>query len=120
MLEIEQSFASNICRCTGYRPILDAYKKFATDAPKSLSIADIEDLKICERSNIACKGSCRDEDWCIVSKDAGKETIKHIYLSDNRDWYLARTISDIFNILKTKGDNSYMLVAGNTAKGMSK
>eukprot|EP01065_Artemidia_motanka_P047796 TRINITY_DN756_c0_g2_i1.p2 TRINITY_DN756_c0_g2~~TRINITY_DN756_c0_g2_i1.p2 ORF type:complete len:1406 (+),score=532.77 TRINITY_DN756_c0_g2_i1:68-4285(+) len=32
-LELEGLLDSNICRCTGYRPILDAYKGFATKPP---------------------------------------------------------------------------------------
>lgn len=42
--EIEKSFDGNICRCTGYRPILDACKSFAKDAPSNLTskLSDIE------------------------------------------------------------------------------
>jgi xanthine dehydrogenase/oxidase len=31
---IEEAFDGNLCRCTGYRPILDAAQTFSTDKPK--------------------------------------------------------------------------------------
>ena len=43
--EIEQSFDGHICRCTGYRPILDGFKTFASDYvpppdPQEIEVAE--------------------------------------------------------------------------------
>ena len=45
MKEIEHVLDGNLCRCTGYRPIHDAFKSFASDASESLlkTVTDIED-----------------------------------------------------------------------------
>ncbi|CAK1542876.1 unnamed protein product [Leptosia nina] len=117
MLEIETSLGSNVCRCTGYRPILEAFKKFATDAPDP-RILDIEDLSICKKGGERCSSDCDDYDWCIVSRDDVQSGVMHIKLSDDRDWYRVNDIKDIFNVLALHKNKSYMLVAGNTAKGV--
>nr|XP_034832955.1 xanthine dehydrogenase-like [Maniola hyperantus] len=119
MLEIEKSLGSNICRCTGYRPILEAFKKFASDAPIP-TLLDIEDLKLCDKTGQACsKEKCEQSDWCMVSRNELINEVLHIKLKDNRDWYRANTLLDVFDIWRKNGIESYMLVAGNTAKGVN-
>ncbi|MFL4470691.1 molybdopterin cofactor-binding domain-containing protein [Tateyamaria armeniaca] len=43
--EIEQNFDGHICRCTGYRPILDGFKTFADDYVPPANPQDIEVAK---------------------------------------------------------------------------
>ncbi|VVC98271.1 unnamed protein product, partial [Leptidea sinapis] len=118
MLEIEKSLGSNVCRCTGYRPILDAFKKFASDSPDPYHLPDIEDLKICKKSGDECSQTCSESDWCFIGHDdVERSPLIHIKLSDNKDWFRVEEIGDIYNIFKKYGADEYMLVAGNTAKG---
>lgn len=44
MAEVENSFGSNLCRCTGYRAIIDTFRSFAHDANYTLKdrLKDIE------------------------------------------------------------------------------
>eukprot|EP00736_Rhodelphis_marinus_P010349 Rmarinus@m.10032 len=52
-LEIEHAFDGNLCRCTGYRPILDAFKTFAEkDIPSKSSSGNC-----CGK----CPKSCKEE-----------------------------------------------------------
>ncbi|XP_059045056.1 uncharacterized protein LOC131840881 [Achroia grisella] len=115
--EIENSFGSNTCRCTGYRPILEAFKSFAKDAPKP-KLDDIEDLKLCKNKD-KCDHSC-DKSWCYVNaNDTDNNTIKRINLKDDRIWYRISQVQDIFDILDNEGQESYMLVNGNTGRGVT-
>ena len=117
MNDVENSFGGNICRCTGYRPILDAFKALATDAKENVQniCGDIEDwdlIKICSKTGSPCLGNCKAE----TSKQKGN--IKSFVFSDDRMWFRVLTTGEIFKIYEQIGDKPYMLVAGNTAHGV--
>ncbi|XP_028176684.1 xanthine dehydrogenase 1-like [Ostrinia furnacalis] len=124
MEEIENSFAGNICRCTGYRPIADAFKSFAKDADQKLldKIVDLEDLAILKPCGVNCKESCKhkckdvngisNEEWCILSK-GDAETI--VVDCGTHKWYKVYKLEEIFKIMEN-GD--YKLIAGNTGQGV--
>lgn len=105
--EVEDSFGGNICRCTGYRPILDAFKSFATNSKQNLETLcdDIEDLSLkkCPKSGKICAGRCSSF---------------HVQAAENALWYKAYTLAQVLQILDSIGSQKYRLVAGNTAHGI--
>ncbi|CRL08602.1 CLUMA_CG021290, isoform A [Clunio marinus] len=117
MEEVENSFGGNICRCTGYRPILDAFKSLASDADETLlnlcnDIEDLDGTKTCPKTGTPCIGSCS-----AIGKVDPKHSLK-LAFEDDREWHKANSIKDIFDVLGKIGDKPYMLVAGNTAHGV--
>lgn len=126
MKEVENSFAGNICRCTGYRPICDAFKSFAKDADPKLKakIQDIEELSaqsFCRKTGEACTKTCDDyseDGFCLIDAEVFKEpSVLELIKEDDTKWYKVYKIQDILNIFDKEGMDSYMLVVGNTAQG---
>ncbi|XP_011882440.1 PREDICTED: xanthine dehydrogenase-like [Vollenhovia emeryi] len=116
MQQIENSFGGNICRCTGYRPILDAFKGFASDASPSMvkNILDIEELyriKALPKYGIPCTGSCCDKELYDGN------IMLDIKLAD-AEFYKVYTIDDVFAIFQQKPEATYILNGGNTAHGV--
>ncbi|XP_055607619.1 xanthine dehydrogenase-like [Uranotaenia lowii] len=115
MRDVENNFDGNICRCTGYRPILDAFKTFATDAKEvdKLLCNDIEDL-YSDRLPKARNGVCSNRSKSIQVEANELVTISR----EGKDWYKVYSIDQIFKCFSLIGSRPYMLVAGNTAHGV--
>ncbi|XP_046441655.1 indole-3-acetaldehyde oxidase-like isoform X1 [Daphnia pulex] len=116
MKEIESSLGGNICRCTGYRPIMDAFKTFAKDAPPELKsrCVDLEDLgnAICPKTGSACQGLCE-------SNRLAKVVDGEIFKMGN--WYRPESLEQLMELLSSFGGKvKYRLVAGNTGTGVYK
>ncbi|XP_053666571.1 uncharacterized protein LOC128715686 [Anopheles marshallii] len=111
MEEVENQLGGNICRCTGYRPILDAFKSLASVSQQELP--DIEELQICPKTNTVCSAQCPEaaslvEPGCPVQLKA----------RDDKEWHKVFTLAEIFSIFSNIGAKPYMLVGGNTAHGV--
>lgn len=115
MEEVENSFGGNICRCTGYRSILAAFKSVCKDASQDLlnKCGDIEDLPTCPKK--------------IRNGNCSLNTNKPFYYKlDGPSWIKVTTVNELLQVIKAfhpvkNGNvNSYMIVAGNTARGVYK
>lgn len=105
-IDVENSFGGNICRCTGYRPILDAFKTLSGAG------VDIEDL-----STMSCKTKCKDK-TCGGICVSGMRALDIVF-ADNRQWITVQNLANLLDVLKTKvAHQPYMLVSGDTAHGV--
>lgn len=121
--EIENSFAGNICRCTGYRPIADAFKSFATDADQRLldKIFDLEDLSILKQCGVKCVKQCPHKNAKNVEDEndftfVNENKMIEVEYGTQRTWYRAYSLDDVF---KAMANGDYKLIAGNTGQGKS-
>jgi xanthine dehydrogenase/oxidase len=129
--DIEDLFDGNICRCTGYRPILDAMKSFAEDADPDIKsrLAKLPDTaqRTCPISQRKCvgHGHCETKessgDGCSIKAKIGSHKNGKIGSQNTPEgnWLFPHSMDELMSILKTlPDDNKYRLVAGNTGTGI--
>nr|XP_023019888.1 xanthine dehydrogenase-like [Leptinotarsa decemlineata] len=106
--KVENSFGGNICRCTGYRSILAAFRSTLENPIGEVSYPDIEDIYKCDRAQ------------CFPSCVASNSPV--YYEPEGICWIRVFKYGDLLQILKyfQNENRTYMLVAGNTAKGVFK
>jgi xanthine dehydrogenase/oxidase len=96
--EVENILDGNICRCTGYRPIFDAFKTFASGSGQG-GLVDIEDAGKCKQA-------------CSKMRAVGK------LANTEGDWYLPSSLADLLLVLgQLPVGSTYRLVNGNTGRG---
>ncbi|EOA26467.1 hypothetical protein CARUB_v10022516mg [Capsella rubella] len=122
--EAEKSVAGNLCRCTGYRPIVDACKSFASDV-------DIEDLGF---NSFWKKGDSKEvmlkslppynpKEHLVTFPEFLKKIKKlHNGLDHSRyRWITPFSVAELHNILEDADSiGSLKLVVGNTGTGYYK
>jgi abscisic-aldehyde oxidase len=125
--EAEKAFSGNLCRCTGYRPIVDACKSFASDV-------DLEDLGL----NIFWKrgdknpdvsdlpsytlggGVCTFPDFLKSEIKSSLDYLSDVCIAASREgWYHPRSIKEYYVLLNScLSSHSVKVVVGNTSTGI--
>ena len=113
--EIEAIFDGNLCRCTGYRPILTGMKTFASD----WGDADEQD-----------RMKCIGDDGCdsqlpaavtIPFPDAAKAAPQAVSLSaGNQVWLTPRTLAELVDAIERHRGKRLRMVFGATSYGVYK
>ncbi|KAL3677005.1 hypothetical protein R1sor_026953 [Riccia sorocarpa] len=128
-VETENFISGNLCRCTGYRPILDACKSFAADV-------DIEDLGVntfwkssdeahSEKSALRPYQPETDPQFPTFLKDyTGKPLhVTSGQLGDEKTWRSASTLPELFEIYQNESiekKRDVQFVVGYTSSGFYK
>ncbi|XP_025084732.1 xanthine dehydrogenase-like [Pomacea canaliculata] len=125
MQQVEDAYDVSICRCTGYRPILDAMKSFASDAPPNLQggMIDIEDLnpKMCKKTGTKCEGKCdnkKDKKRCSSDRQEDSSSIPNV--GARAVWFKPTTLQELYTLLHQHRTDNYRLVFGNSGFGVYK
>uniref|UniRef100_A0A453M0V1 FAD-binding PCMH-type domain-containing protein n=1 Tax=Aegilops tauschii subsp. strangulata TaxID=200361 RepID=A0A453M0V1_AEGTS len=129
--EAEHAVSGNLCRCTGYRPIVDACKSFAADV-------DLEDLGL---NSFWKKGADRAEVGKLPEYSSGavctfpeflKSEIKASVdnqtnnvpaaIAGEDGWYHPRSIQELHSLFDSNwfDEKSVKIVASNTGAGVYK
>lgn len=110
--EIENSLDGNICRCTGYRAILDAMKSFSANADP-IDIEDLEKIKCLNAHN------CRSHGDCSINSEQKSDSFHTS--NGNEEWYTVESLIELSSLLKTlKPSTSRRFLSGNTSIGVYK
>ncbi|XP_055352621.1 uncharacterized protein LOC129598648 isoform X2 [Paramacrobiotus metropolitanus] len=114
---VENGFDGNICRCTGYRPILDAFKSFAkSDCDEDTkNCLDIEDHRTppCVKSR-HCPGRCGNGQQSQLEACSLPKTI-----TENAfPWYKPTSLNEAYQLIKTNPGTSFYYVVGHTGIGV--
>ncbi|KAH0468834.1 hypothetical protein IEQ34_002066 [Dendrobium chrysotoxum] len=144
--EAQKAISGNLCRCTGYRPIVDACKSFAADVDledlglnafwkkgeKSASVEKLPSFTVTSafpeflKSEIKSILNCNSA-FPNGSVNGSKTQLDICFnamptsLADD-SWHYPKTVDNVYKLLNSKEFNGSMvkMVAGNTGSGVYK
>ena len=118
MADIEHCFDGNLCRCTGYRPILDAAKSFACD---TTVVDHINQTKV-SVENEECTDAlraCVDRMFPSELKSSGTPT-DNVYHTSRCTYMCVSTLQSLVRAVASARPNKCCLVVGHTGVGIDR
>ncbi|GAV02732.1 hypothetical protein RvY_13260-2 [Ramazzottius varieornatus] len=115
--QIENNMDGNYCRCTGYRPILDAFKTFAQDGVNAnAAVCDLEDVgsKTCKTTGGPCHGKCAD--FRAGSPYVAALAMEAAMIAP--PWYKPTTLDELYKKAEELAGKNVYYVVGHTGKGV--
>ena len=125
--EVEHAFDGNICRCTGYRPILDAFKAFAAPSEAEADIEELAHLTKTPCHALACADACAAKfpgrlvvQAVAVASEEGADMTAAAAAAGAPTWAAPSSIKELVPLLAAHSAAPLRLVVGNTASGVYK
>ncbi len=116
--EIEDIFGGNLCRCTGYRPILHGMRTLACDYDASCD----QSQKCIVDPSLDVKVKDRLTEINLDKLPAHDLPARPLYFSGRGEWYRPNSIEEVFRLKKELADKfgrkNVRVVFGNTATGI--